>query len=168
MRSSSGILGLALLAGAAGPLNAQNPDWLTRLLEASYLPVSTTEARKEGASSSDIQQVLDVLRREKVPPDEARQVIDEERAARREHGPVDNFGAFVQARLQQGLRGRDLAAAIRAEHQARGKGKGHGQPREGEDKAGQRPEDRGGKPQDKGRKPEDRGKPEDRPANPQN
>ena len=41
-----------------------------------------------------------------------------------EHGPTDNFGAFVQSKLDQGLRGRELSDAIRAEHAAHGKGKG--------------------------------------------
>ncbi|MDP1660923.1 MAG: hypothetical protein Q8L55_03325, partial [Phycisphaerales bacterium] len=41
-----------------------------------------------------------------------------------EHGPTDNFGAFVQGKLDQGLRGQALSDAIRAEHAARGKGKG--------------------------------------------
>src|SRR5574339_393269 len=107
MSRPTSCLMFALAASLATSLPAQTPDWVTRGLEASNLPVSTSEARKEGASNTDIQQVREVLQKEKVPADQAREVIDEERAARREHGPVDNFGAFVQARLQQGLRGRD-------------------------------------------------------------
>jgi len=43
-----------------------------------------------------------------------------------EHGPVDNFGAFVKSKLAEGLRGRDLADAIAIEHKVRGKGKPKG------------------------------------------
>jgi hypothetical protein len=48
-------------------------------------------------------------------------LFETENKAIREHGPVDNFGAFVQRRLDEGLRGRDLADAIRAEHAAHGR-----------------------------------------------
>jgi len=168
-------LGLAIISSA--PLAAQTPDWVARVLEASNLPISTSEARKEGASNEDITSILDVLQREKVPADEARQVIDEERAARREHGPVDNFGAFVQAKLAAGLRGQELAAAIRAEHAARGKGKGYdatrGREGQGKDADGKKPAQAGGKPEgnagkadDAGKQPEGKGKPTDRPIKP--
>jgi hypothetical protein len=108
---------------------AQVPEWVSQLLIAAQLPVSTLEARKEGVPGDEIRAVLEALRTARVPAHDARELIDEERTARREHGPVDNFGAFVQTKLQAGLRGRDLAAAIRAEHEARGKGHagGHGQ-----------------------------------------
>jgi hypothetical protein len=47
--------------------------------------------------------------------------------------PKENFGATVNALLARGLRGRELAAAIHAEHARRGigqgKGKGQGQGR---------------------------------------
>lgn len=103
----------------------------------------------------------------KVPAHEARQVIDEERVARRDHRPVDNFGAFVQSRLQAGLRGQELAAAIRAEHAARGKGKGKaGNKARGKDdgeereKAKNRPGKDESEPGAKGRKDDPPGKPE--------
>jgi hypothetical protein len=117
---------LPLAAAAAllwsSPSAAQSPDLLGRILSAAELPVSTAQARIEGTPSDVISAVLDVLIGAKVPAGEAHEVIDEERAARRESGPVDNFGAFVQSQLAAGVRGRDLAAAIRAEHAARGKG----------------------------------------------
>ncbi|HSJ62519.1 MAG TPA: hypothetical protein VK922_01315 [Gemmatimonadaceae bacterium] len=117
-------LGLLLVASVliCRPLEAQTPDWIRRVLAAAELPVSADEARREGAPDSVIQRVLAAMQSANVPAHEAREVLDEERAAMREHGPVDNFGAFVQAKLDAGLRGRDLAAAIRAEHQLRGKG----------------------------------------------
>lgn len=103
--------------------SAQRPDWVNQILIAAELPVSAAEARREGAPSDEIRRVLEAMRAANVPAHEARGLIEEERVARREHGPVDNFGAFVQSRLQAGLRGRELAAAIRAEHAARGKGR---------------------------------------------
>ena len=176
----SRLLGLALLAAAAPAPAQTSSDWVTRILAATNLPVSVAEAREEGAPQEDVRRVLDVLQRERVPADEAVKVIDEERAARREYGPVDNFGAFVQSKLQQGLRGQDLAAAIRAEHAARGKGKGQGNARDREGsgkagdqreaergKAGGRPEEKGIRPEEKGKKPETGGKPEQQPAKPQ-
>ncbi|HEY9426122.1 MAG TPA: hypothetical protein VIR34_03135 [Gemmatimonadaceae bacterium] len=108
----------------SSPLAGQTPDWLSRILSAAELPVSTAQARVEGTPSEVISTALDVLIGARVPAGEAHEVIDEERAARRENGPVDNFGAFVQSQVAAGLRGRDLAAAIRAEHAARGKGPG--------------------------------------------
>jgi hypothetical protein len=109
----------ALLSSAAG---AQTPDWVAVLQAAAQLPVSANEARSEGVPDKDVREVLNAMRDKKVRASEARDVLDEARSARREHGPVDNFGAFVQSRLDAGLRGRELAAAIRAEHRAHGKG----------------------------------------------
>lgn len=116
----------------SNPLSGQTPDLVSRILSAAELPVSTAQARVEGTPSDVIRKVLEVMVGAKVPAGEAHEVIDEERSARRENGPVDNFGAFVQSQLAAGLRGRELAAAIHAEHAARGKGRdgsagnGHG------------------------------------------
>jgi hypothetical protein len=125
-------LTLALALGWSAPLAGQVPDWVNQVLAAANLPVSAAAARSEGASDQEIRQVLDVMMKENIPAHEAGQVIEQERAARREYGPVDNFGAFVQSRLEAGLRGRQLAAAIREEHARHGKGKAAGQ---GKDKA---------------------------------
>lgn len=116
-------LALAASVSWSGAAAAQIPDWVTQILAAAQLPVTAAEARREGVPDAEVRAILDALRGANVPAHEARHLIDEERSARREHGPVDNFGAFVQSKLQAGLRGRDLAAAIRAEHVARGHGK---------------------------------------------
>jgi hypothetical protein len=113
---------LAAPALVGGQLEAQTPDWVRRVLAAAELPTSADQVRKEGVPNSALEQVLGAMQAANVPAHEAHEVLDEERAAIREHGPVDNFGAFVQSKLEAGLRGRDLAAAIRAEHQLRGKG----------------------------------------------
>jgi hypothetical protein len=118
------LVSLILVAPAlfGRPLEGQTSDWVRRVLAAAELPVSADQARREGAPDGVIQQVLSAMQSANVPAHEAREVLDAERDALREHGPVDNFGAFVQSKLDAGLRGRDLAAAIRAEHQLRGKG----------------------------------------------
>jgi hypothetical protein len=68
--------------------------------------------------------MLDALSRRGVPAADAAAVVQEEVAAVRAGAPTDNFGAFVQGRLEAGLRGRALADAIRAEHERRGRGMG--------------------------------------------
>lgn len=105
---------------------AQVPEWVTQVLKAAQLPVTAAEARNEGVADSTLRTVLEAMKTANVPADEAKDMLDTARAMNREHGPVDNFGAFVQSKLQAGLRGRELAAAIRAEHVARGKGHAKG------------------------------------------
>lgn len=171
----------------AQPLPSQTPEWLTRVISAANLPVSADQARKEGAPSGVIAQVLAAMEAANVPAGEAREILDEERAALREHGPVDNFGAFVQSKLDAGLRGRELAAAIRAEHQLRGRartdrgvqpsdrgaedrGADRGRSGDARDTARdrqRRPEARPGKqPEDTEGRASGQGKPADRPAKP--
>ena len=120
IRRSLQVLALSLFA--RGAANAQTPDWVMVLLDSAGLPVSANAARNEGVPGDEVRAVIEAMRGKNVPAHEARSVLDEARNARRDHGPVDNFGAFVQSKLDAGLRGRDLAAAIRAEHAARGKG----------------------------------------------
>jgi hypothetical protein len=123
MRRVAGLTMLLTIA-MAGATRAQAPASAAQLINAGRLPVSANAARREGASDSDVRSVLDAMRAAKVPANEARDILDTARAVRRQHGPVDNFGAFVQTKLAAGLRGRQLAAAIRAEHVAHGKGGG--------------------------------------------
>lgn len=104
------------------PLRPQLPDWVQQILTAAQLPVVATEARREGVASDEVRAALEAMRTAGVPPYEATALMDSARAARREHGPVDNFGAFVQSQLAAGKRGQELAAAIRAEHARQGKG----------------------------------------------
>lgn len=119
------VLSLAVAAGAPASASAQQvPSWVNEILAAAQLPVVTVEARNEGVANAEINAVLDAMKSANVPAHEAAAVFDSARAVRREHGPVDNFGAFVQSQLAAGKRGRALAAAIRAEHARVGKGKG--------------------------------------------
>ena len=162
-RLAAAFTGLALAWVA--PARAQVPDWVSQILTAAELPVATAEARREGVKSDDIRGVLDVLMKSRVPAHEATAVIDTARAVRREHGPVDNFGAFVQSQLAAGKRGRELAAAIRAEHARQGRGNagrpGASQDRGRSDSARDSARGRGrsdARPGAPGRKPEDRGR----------
>lgn len=117
---SSALAGLSI--GLTVPLLAQQPDWVTQILTAAQLPVATDQARQEGVANAEIRAVLDAMAKAGLPAHEATAVIDTARVARRENGPVDNFGAFVQSQLRAGKRGPALAAAIRAEHARQGKG----------------------------------------------
>jgi hypothetical protein len=116
------LSGLALIL-LSSPSLAQRPQRANEILAAAELPVSAAHARQEGVSNRDVHEALDAMRAAKVPARDAQMVIEQERIARHTNGPVDNFGAFVRTELKAGLRGRDLAAAIKAEHAARGKNK---------------------------------------------
>ena len=90
------------------------------------LPGVTEDAREAGVPDEDIRIILEEADKRELPPLETEAILREGSDATRESGPIDNFGAFVQERLDEGLRGQDLAAAIHAEHKMRGKGKGYG------------------------------------------
>jgi hypothetical protein len=124
------LLPLAFLTAVfwSGPLRGQVTGSIN-LLVAIDLPVTVAEARIEGFPSGEISGVLSILLGGDVSASDAYEVINVERVSRRKHGPVDNFGAFVQSQLHAGLRGRELAAAIRAEHVARGRGMEKGKAR---------------------------------------
>ena len=124
MRRQLFLLGLAASLGSTTALHGQ-PDWVTQILQAAQLPVVATQARSEGIPNSDIGTIIEAVRRANLPARDAALILDTARVLRREHGPIDNFGAFVQAQLASGKRGRDLAAAIRAEHARQGKGRGN-------------------------------------------
>lgn len=161
MRITILALGAALVAA---PLSAQAPDSaaikLRQRIDAWVnLPQKTDEARRAGVPDGSLQSILDILRKGDVTPQEATTILAVETEAVREHGPTDNFGAFVQAQLAAGKRGQELAAAIRAEHQLRGKGKPDGK-RAGEDR------DDDDDSRGKSRKPDDDDKKGKRPENP--
>lgn len=109
------------LAASAGALSAQ-ASGSERYAAAADLPRLATELRGAGLSASELAKVFGVFRDQRVPPTDAKVVLEEEWKASREHGPVPGLGDFVQARLAEGLRGQALAAAIRSEHQRRGTG----------------------------------------------
>ena len=117
---------LFLLSTPVAQLEESTPAvvWALRL------PSLVTEARQGGVANTSIRALLDEFRRAGLRADEAALVVREEVDAVNAGGAKDNFGSFVHAQLSAGLRGRALAGAIRAEHEARGigqSGRGKGQ-----------------------------------------
>ena len=91
------------------------------------LPQTVEEGRQAGIPSGSIWGVLDSLRRRNVPAEDAEHIVRDEVDAVKAGAPKENFGATVNALLTRGLRGRELAAAIHAEHARRGIGQARGQ-----------------------------------------
>jgi hypothetical protein len=120
------LLPLFALLAMSVPLSAQAADArapLTlseRLQLTSLLPIRTAELRDAGVTDTTVRRILDLFRAHQVDPVQADQILVVERDAAREHGPTDNFGAFVQQQLAAGKRGRALSDAIRAEHRTHG------------------------------------------------
>ena len=119
-------LGWAALAAVmiAAPVAAQESDGslVEDILQAIRLPMLTREARTLGVPDRDLQRIFMTARARRVRAGSLAELFSAENGAIRKHGPIDNFGAFVQDKLDAGLRGRELAAAIQAEHGARGMG----------------------------------------------
>ncbi|MEX0692419.1 MAG: hypothetical protein WD043_11310 [Gemmatimonadales bacterium] len=112
---------------AASPL-AQGGDPAPSILEGLRLPTLAAEARRAGVAEAGVRALLDRLRRGGVPADEAAWIVGEEVESVRTGAPTDQFGGFVRRQLEAGLRGRDLAEAIRAEHRTRRRGDAPGRP----------------------------------------
>lgn len=148
MRHTLKYLVLAALCGPVQSAAAQQPASTVRdrVRAALELPgIVDSIRRRGGIPEEEVRVVVDEARRKNIPANETRDVLKEADNAIRDHGPVDNFGAFVKARLDAGLRGRALAQAIRQEHARRGIGKGT---MRGAQRAGGRPENPGGQRQD--------------------
>lgn len=125
MRHGWSYLAVALLLGPQHGIEGQTPSIIERVRAAARLPEIVDSVRRNaGASESDVRGVLTEHQRRRIPASEAHDVLQAANESAREHGPVDNFGAFVQARLASGLRGQALAQAIRQEHAQRGIGGG--------------------------------------------
>jgi hypothetical protein len=112
---------LILLAPATAVAQQVGLDSIIRIMR---LPRTTTEAREKGVPDSSVGGIVDILRRAKVPPADAQEIIDAEIRARDEGRATGNFGEFVQAQHRAGLRGRALADAIHREQARRGMGRG--------------------------------------------
>lgn len=127
MRYKIGWIALAatLVAGPGAAQQQSSPDMLQSILRVIRLPGATMEARALGVPENDLLTIFAAARERQVHSGMVTELLESGNDAMREHGPVDNFGAFVQARLDEGLRGTDLAAAIRAEHARSGKGRGN-------------------------------------------
>ena len=115
---------VALLAAVPVAAQESGSSLLQEIAQAIRLPTVTREARVLGVPERDLQTIFATARAHRIPAGSLAELLSVENDAIRKHGPVDNFGAFVQEKLNSGLRGRELAAAIRSEHAARGIGKG--------------------------------------------
>lgn len=121
---------VAALSLGAAALGAQTAPGSTpaRRAEVERLRIVTaTEHRSQqiraaGVSDTDLRSFIDMMTRSQITPTGQLYILTAERDAARTHGPTDNFGAFVQGRLDAGLRGRALAIAIHREHRQHGKG----------------------------------------------
>ncbi|MCK9995047.1 MAG: hypothetical protein KAH56_02070 [Candidatus Krumholzibacteria bacterium] len=121
------ILALPILALAQEEAETdKNTSSMERIRKAAELIKTSNEAREAGIPEEEVTEVLEGARKRGLSTEETQEVLAESTAAIEESGPIDNFGAFVQAKLDEGLRGRELAAAIHEEHRQQGKGKGHG------------------------------------------
>ncbi len=105
---------------------AKEAPLLERIQKAAELIKTSREAREAGIPEEEVKEVLEGARERGLSPGETEEILAESTTAVHESGSVDNFGAFVQAKLDEGLRGKELAAAIHEEHRLNGKGKGKG------------------------------------------
>jgi hypothetical protein len=151
------------------------PSRREQLLKAVQLPKKADEVRAKGVPPAEMKEALDAAKAKGIRAHEMADLTNVQSKAIDEHGRIDNFGSFVKSKLNEGLRGRELAAAIRAEHAKRGMGPGgsHGKPADaGKGQAGEKPgkpdaaDDNKDKPGDKGKggngrkgKPGGKGKP---------
>ena len=124
MRASMMFLALAAVAPPVGAQQQQDTSIMDVLLR---LPKTVDEGRRAGIPDGSIMAVLDSLHRRGVPAADAGQIVQAEVDAVKGGAPKENFGKYVNAMLARGLRGRELAAAIHAEHARRGMGRGHAQ-----------------------------------------
>jgi hypothetical protein len=106
----------------APPDSTVRPD--SAILRALELPNVAEILRERGVPVEEIEAAIEGARERAIPAGEMTEVMEATAESVEEDGPIENFGAFVQEQLAAGLRGRDLAAAIRAEHARRGIGKG--------------------------------------------
>ena len=120
------LLAFPLLAGAQEePESTGVPTRLEELQKLAELIKTSEDAREAGIPEEDVAEVLEDARERGLSADETDAVLAESTEAVKESGTVDNFGVFVQSKLDEGLRGKELADAIHEEHRTHGKGKGH-------------------------------------------
>lgn len=111
------LLATALAAQQPAPRTADPapPTGLAAILK---------QSRQVGLPDTQVQGLFDQLRRRGVPEVEAQEAVAGEVESVRAGAAKGSFGAYVNQQIARGLRGRDLSAAIRAEHQRRGVGHG--------------------------------------------
>lgn len=126
-------------AEAASERQAQGDARRMRLQRALELPAQAHAARERGTPNEEVSEALDALEEENVGADESAELLRVDGEAAAEHGAHQRLGDFVEAQLEQGVRGRELAEAIRNERAQRDPnaqaqrgardGRGQGEPR---------------------------------------
>lgn len=122
------LLAVSVSAQATTRVGTPRYAEMERLRIATATQHRTVEIRAAGVPENELQSFLNAMTRSNITPGRQLYILTAERDAARVHGPTDNFGAFVQGRLDAGLRGRALANAIRREHRLHGKGPHHVKP----------------------------------------
>ncbi|MEZ4322622.1 MAG: hypothetical protein R3F61_34465 [Myxococcota bacterium] len=102
------------------------------LLAASELPMKAKEARDSGLDADQVVSAIDAAKGASLSAADTAEMLGATGPLVKEHGAVENFGDFVKGKLEEGLRGQDLANAIKAEHENKGKGGGKPAPKDGE------------------------------------
>ena len=99
-------------------------DLSADILVAIQLPTIAHKMRVAGVPEAEVEVALVSMRESEVHAGAAATALVTAHEAVEKKGPVENFGTFVKAELAAGKRGKKLAAAIKAEHNKRGIGKG--------------------------------------------
>lgn len=117
MRVAAAVV-LLVLAGEARaqepPATSAAPSLGARLGVTFDLPRLADRMRTAGASDSSVRAVLIETRTRGLPAAEAAGVMMNLTRAQETGQGIENPGAFVRDQLNQGLRGQDLAGAVRA------------------------------------------------------
>jgi hypothetical protein len=112
------------LAAPATTLAQGSPAESGDILAAIQLPSAAQTLRDRGIPAVEVSVAVAGARNNDMDAGQLTVIFRQTAATMAEHGPIENFGAFVQRQLRAGLRGRELAEAIRAEHARRGIGRG--------------------------------------------
>jgi hypothetical protein len=155
------LVTLSLLSAIPAAAQDTGGGFTEQIRYAMGLPKVAQQARTLGVTDADLRTIFGTARRLQLPPATVSDLLTQSNDDIRKNGPIDNFGAFVQQKLDAGLRGRELAAAIHAEHAARGMGKGR-MPGAGNARADMPSQavTKAGKPESPGKSGEQGGKPE--------
>jgi hypothetical protein len=92
------------------------------LRRATDLPSQARALRADGVAASQVRVALGAAKRHKLKAGEASALLGEWDRAVKDFGAMEQFGQFVKSKLDEGLLGDELYAAIRAEHEAHGSG----------------------------------------------
>ena len=123
------LLAVSVSAQATPRAGTRRNAEMERLRIATATQHRTVEIRAAGVSENELQSFLNAMTQSNITPKTQLYYLTAERDAARANGPTDNFGSFVQGRLDAGLRGRALADAIHREHRLHGKGPHHVKPK---------------------------------------